>query len=231
MKIGMYADPHYSSAELTCGKRYNSRSLEKIRAAYAHFARQGCVLVVCLGDLVDHEPTREREIDHLREIGAVMHAAPMPTVCLMGNHDAFTLTQDEFYGALGIPAPQDTCVDGRHLLCVDACHFRDGRQYAPGDSGWTDTDYPYAAALREKLATLAGDAYIFIHQNISPEAEARHRLASADDIHAILRDSGVVRAVFEGHYHRGAHTVWDGVAYHTLPAMCEGEDRFFVFDI
>lgn len=231
MKIGLFTDPHYSSSVLTCGKRYNSRSLEKIKAAYAHFARKGCDLVVCLGDLADTEPTRDREIANLRAIGEVMRAASMPTVCLMGNHDAFTLTEEEFYGALGIPAPRDMTADGRHLLFLDACYFRDGRHYAPGDSDWTDTDYPHAGALREKLASLTGEAYIFIHQNINPAAEARHRLASADEIHAILRDSGVVKAVFEGHYHRGAHTLHEGVEYRTLPAMCEGEDRFFIFDL
>lgn len=231
MKIGIFADPHYSSAALTCGKRYNSRSLDKIKDAYAQFEREGCDLAVCLGDLIDTEATREQEIANLREIAAVMQAASMPTVCLMGNHDAFTLTEGEFYGALGIPAPRDLTMDGRHLFFLDACYFRDGRHYAPGDSDWTDTDYPHTAALRAALAAVEGDAHIFIHQNISPAAEARHRLASAEEIHAILRDSGKVKTVFEGHYHHGAHTVWDGVEYRTLPAMCEGEDRFFIFEI
>ena len=30
MKLGIFTDSHYSSSELTCGCRYNSRSLEKI---------------------------------------------------------------------------------------------------------------------------------------------------------------------------------------------------------
>lgn len=231
MKIGLFADPHYSSAALTCGKRYNSRSLDKIKDAYAHFLREGCALVVCLGDLIDTEETREKEIANLREIAAVMQASSLPTVCLMGNHDAFTLTAEEFYGTLGIPAPRDMDLGGRRLLFLDACYFRDGRHYAPGDSDWTDTDYPHTLALQETLAALDGDAYIFIHQNISPAAEARHRLARADEIHALLRDSGKVKTVFEGHYHHGAHTVWDGVEYRTLPAMCEGEERFFIFEI
>ena len=89
----------------------------------------------------------------------------------------------------------------------------------------------HIVTLQAALAAVEGDAYIFIHQNISPAAEARHRLASAEEIHAILRDSGKVRTVFEGHYHHGAHTVWDGVEYRTLPAMCEGEERFFIFEI
>ena len=33
MKLGIFTDSHYSSQEVTCGNRYNSRSLEKIRKA------------------------------------------------------------------------------------------------------------------------------------------------------------------------------------------------------
>ena len=55
MKLGIFADPHYSSALLTCGRRYNSRSLAKIEAALARFAAERCDLVVCLGDLIDRE--------------------------------------------------------------------------------------------------------------------------------------------------------------------------------
>ena len=42
MKIGLYTDSHYSSQEVTCGCRYNSRSLDKIRVAYDFFERSGC---------------------------------------------------------------------------------------------------------------------------------------------------------------------------------------------
>ena len=52
----MFSDAHYSSAAST-GLRLNNQSLRKIREAYACFAEQGCELVVCLGDLIDTEPT------------------------------------------------------------------------------------------------------------------------------------------------------------------------------
>ena len=61
MKIGLFADAHYSSQEITCGKRYNSLSLEKIRQAYRFFAEKDCDLIVCLGDLIDREDDRETQ--------------------------------------------------------------------------------------------------------------------------------------------------------------------------
>lgn len=63
MKLGIFTDSHYSSSELTCGCRYNSRSLEKIKEAYRMFENEGCDLVLCLGDLTDTETTYEKECE------------------------------------------------------------------------------------------------------------------------------------------------------------------------
>lgn len=59
MKLGIFTDSHYSSHEITCEKRYNSRSLEKIKEAYALFEKEKCDLAICLGDLTDKEDTLE----------------------------------------------------------------------------------------------------------------------------------------------------------------------------
>ena len=68
MKLGLFADPHYSSAEVTCGNRYNSRSLQKIKNACARFEREKCDLIICLGDLTDSEPTHEEELATLPQL-------------------------------------------------------------------------------------------------------------------------------------------------------------------
>ena len=231
MRIGIFSDPHYSSQEITCGKRYNSRSLAKIRAAYAHFERMHCDLIICLGDVTDTEKTTEKEIENLREISAVMHGTAIPTVALMGNHDAFTLTEKQFYGTLGIDPPADRCIDGKTLIFLDACYFRSGARYAPGDSDWRDTFLPNEYTLKEKLDRAEGDTYIFIHQNIDPNVKANHRIANAESVFEIIRQSGAVKAVFQGHYHPGMYSTHDGVEYITLPAMCENEAAYFIYEI
>ena len=58
IRLGIFTDPHYSSQEITCSKRYNSRSLEKIRQACRFFEERDCDLIVCLGDLIDREKDR-----------------------------------------------------------------------------------------------------------------------------------------------------------------------------
>lgn len=231
MKLGIFTDSHYSSAEITDGKRYNSKSLGKIKDAYAYFEKQNCDLIVCLGDLLDTERTVEKEKENLREIAQVIHGVKIPTVCLMGNHDAFTLTLQEFYSIIGLNEPKDTFIDGKQLIFLDACYFKNGSHYQPGDSNWTDTYYPFEQELLEKLKNAKSDVYIFIHQNIDTAIVPSHRLFNADALFNIINGSGKVKAVFQGHYHKGQRSKYDGVKYIAFPAMCENDDAVFILDI
>ena len=232
MKLGIFADPHYSSQTVTCGVRFNSRSLEKIRAAYRFFERENCDLAVCLGDLIDKEREHETESENLRKVAAVIRSFAVPTVCLMGNHDAFAFTKEEFYGILGADTlPLDRVTQGKRLVFLDACYFAGGAHYLPGDTDWTDTYCPCEEELRQTVALSQEEIYVFVHQNLDPAAEARHRIANADRINRILLDSGKVKAVYQGHYHPGCRNERNGIRYITFPAMCESENAFFTENI
>ena len=231
MKLGIFTDPHYSSQVVTCGNRYNNQSLRKIKEAYATFADAGCDLIVCLGDLTDTEDTHEKEMENLRQIAQVIRGVSIPTVCVMGNHDAFALTAEEFYGVLPDCRPTNRTVLGKRLLFLDACYFKNGQHYEPGDSDWTDTFLPDPAALKTALRGESLDTYIFLHQNIDLAVREDHRLSNAAEIAQIIETSGAVKAVFQGHYHPGQHSERNGVTYVTLPAMCEAESRYCIFDL
>jgi len=232
LRLGIFTDPHYSSQEITCGKRYNSRSLEKIRLAYRYFIAANCDLIVCLGDLIDREKDAETQRLQLGRVAEIVRGCSIPSVCLMGNHDAFAFTREAFYGILG-PAcqPADRVLDGKRLLFPDACYFRNGRHYMPGDTDWTDTFYPFEAELQKTVSAAKEDIYVFLHQNLDPHIDGRHRLYNADAVNAILASRGNVKAVWQGHYHPGARCEYNGIRYITLPAMCEGENAFFVEEI
>ena len=231
LKIGIFTDPHYSSKEVTCGNRFNSQSLRKIKEAFKYFESCGCDAVVCLGDLIDTEDTVEKEIENLSLISDVIKQSSLRTVCLMGNHDAFVLTQQSFYSVLGTEPPKSISIDGKNLIFLDACYFKSGKHYAPGDSDWTDTFYPFVNELKKELETLSSPTYIFLHQNIDPEIRGDHRLFNGDEIFSVIEESGIVKAVFQGHYHPGNESLHNGVRYITLPAMCENEAAFRVFEL
>lgn len=231
MKLGIFTDPHYSSHEVTCYNRYNNQSLRKIKEAYAHFAAQNCDLIVCLGDLIDTESDIELTKKHLSEISEVIHSVSIPSVCLLGNHDAYSFEIADFYSILGIDAPHDMEIDGKRLIFLDACFFKDGRHYGPGLCDWTDTFLPDEDELYRKLDGEAHDTYLFMHQNIDPAVEYRHILYNAESIRKNIASRGNVKTVFQGHYHPGMRSEYDGIPYITLPAMCESEGAYFIFDI
>ncbi len=231
VKIGVFTDSHYSSQKVTCGRRYNSRSLEKIRQAYASFEAGNCDLVICLGDLTDKEDSRAKERSNLKEIADVINKSLLKSICVMGNHDAFTFTYAEFYEILGGCRPETVKAEGKHLLFLDACHFKNGKHYQPGDTDWTDTFYPYVEELEKQIEEAEGDVYVFLHQNIDPDICENHRLYNFEEINRILHESGKVKAVYQGHYHPGMTGRHGEIAYFTFPAMCENENAWYILDI
>ena len=58
-----------------------------------------------------------------------------------------------------------------------------------------------------------------------------HRLGNADHVFSVIRESGRVKAVFQGHFHPGCRSEYDGISYITLPAMCESEGAYFAMEI
>ena len=231
MKIGLFTDSHYSSREITCGNRYNSRSLQKIKDAYAYFREEKCDLVISLGDLIDREDSHEKEISNLKQIADVIAISGIETVCVMGNHDGFAFTEDDFYGILGGCRPENRISDGRALIFIDACYFKSGKHYMPGDKDWTDTFFPYEEELKKTLEGINGEVYIFMHQNLDPHIPQNHRLANADALCGIIEQSGKVKAVYQGHYHKGHEAEKNSVRYITLPAMCENDNAVFTVEV
>ncbi|MBQ7821560.1 MAG: metallophosphoesterase [Clostridia bacterium] len=230
--MGIFTDSHYSSKDVTCNVRYNSRSLCKIKEAFEYFSEQKCDHVICLGDLIDKEDSHEKEIENLKSVSRVFSEYDMRISVVMGNHDAFAFDVDEFFSVLGEKyIPVDLFTENTALIFIDACHFKTGEHYKRGDSDWTDTYYPHTDDLRARLARVQGDAYVFLHQVIDPEIRADHRLYNDAEIRAVLEESKKVRAVFEGHYHEGHDSRLNGIRYTTFPAMCEKDDAYYVTEI
>lgn len=231
MKIGIFTDSHYSSAKLTCDKRYNSESLRKIREAFDYFLKENCNLVICLGDLTDCEKGHDQEIANLKKISNVIKEYSIKTFVLMGNHDAFSFEEDEFYSILGENCrPQNICLEGKNLVFIDACYFKNGKHYKPGDSDWTDTFYPEAEQLKEYLSMLSGDTFLFMHQNIDPAIHVSHRLFNSGELFDMIDRCQKVCGVYQGHYHPGAKSEYNGIQYITFPAMCENEGAYYILE-
>ena len=116
-------------------------------------------------------------------------------------------------------------------MFIDACYFKNGNHYKPGDTDWTDTYFPYIEELKKRLSGISGDAYIFIHQNIDPNIREDHRVFNDFEIREVLEKSNKVKIVFQGHFHPGNNSEHNGIKYVTFPAMCENEEGYYVVEI
>jgi DNA repair exonuclease SbcCD nuclease subunit len=230
MKIGLFSDPHYCHIEIPSPRRF-TLSYKKITEAMEYFKAEGAELVLCLGDLVDDCRNYEDNVKSIKKIVGLIRSYGIPFYSLMGNHDYQNFTREEFdllTGGAYPPARMD--VGKSTLLFLDCNYGDDGRVYEPQKVDWTDTRLPEESldSLENALADpTVKHAYVFSHQSIENEVEEHHIVHNAADIRAVLSASGKVRAMIQGHYHPGHDTVIDGVHYHTLPAMCEGETNYY----
>lgn len=221
LTAGILADPHYSTAERV-GMRFPRRSLKKASEAARAFKEAGAGIIICLGDIINDDGSRNEE--NLSAISGVLTGAGTKCVLVQGNHDRELFTNDTLSYVTGMHvAPFCTVYGGVRIITLDANYNSDGSPYRLRDTDWTDAYIPSAQIdfLRSSLAAGGENTYIFVHQCLDPGAEKRHIIKNAEEVRGIIRDSGVVKGVYQGHYHPGLESVVDGIPYHTLPAMCE----------
>lgn len=187
--------------------------------------------VICLGDLVDHCGEKHENEHKLREICALIRSYGIPFYSLMGNHDCDIFTQEEFNRITeGCIPPFSFRENGKTFIFLNANYSKNGAEYMPGCVDWTDTVIPaeQIQMLNQVLSEAeTTEAYVFIHQNLDRDVQWQHIVANAEEVRAVISASGKVRRVIQGHYHFGYDNVIDGVEYHTLRAMCEGEENSF----
>ena len=144
LKIGILTDAHYADAA-TRGTRHYAESLTKIKEAVSVFQRENIDLAVEVGDLIDAADSRSRaaELAFLRQIDHQFQKAGAPRMYVLGNHCVYSLSKQDFLGAVGQDRPNfSRDVGGWHVVVLDACNRKDGVEYDKGNFEWTDTDIP-----------------------------------------------------------------------------------------
>ena len=142
---------------------------------------------------------------------------------MLGNHCVYTLTKDEFLGGVGQRKSYYSFdVADYHFVVLDSCFRSDGTPYGRKNFQWTDPNIPPAEAewLESDLEATSKKTIVFAHQRL--DVENHYGVKNAPQIRSILKDSGFVLAVFQGHSHRNDHKLIDGIHYCTLVAMVEG---------
>lgn len=235
MKIGLFSDSHYCKESALEGTRLCSLSLKKIHDAMEYFVSHGADLVLCLGDMTDAGDDTEANHGCIREISSLIRSYDVPFVLAAGNHDFKAAEILQFRVLSGLETPPYICdTDEYRIITLDANYESDMKHYSPDGFNWTDTNLPeeQLAFLRDALASADRECIIALHEPINEAAGDCYRVKNAKEIKKIIKDSGKVRLVIQGHKHEYEDAVEDGIRYITVVGMCEGEpNRFMMLDI
>ena len=135
-----------------------------------------------------------------------------------------TFSKEEFLSLTGSRGKYYSFDHGSyHFVVLDANYNGDGSDYNTGNFDWTETYIPLPQQewLRSELERARGKStVVFVHQNLHDETDV-HGVKNASEIRQILEAAGSVRAVFQGHDHRGGYREINGIHYVTLQGAVE----------
>ena len=231
VRFGLVTDCHYADIPLAhrpmpVGDASYRDSVAKLTEAVAVFNREGVDFEIELGDFKDLGPTKAETLGYLDRIEGVFAKFGGPRYHVLGNHDFDALAPDEFLARIentGFARASGHYAferGGVKFIVLDGCYNAKNEHYAPGNWEWDDARVPPAEIdwLKRELAT-AGDAVVFVHQRVDPEAESRHLMKNAEELRRIFEASGKVRAVFTGHQHSGGGSIVNGIVYYSLRGL------------
>jgi predicted phosphodiesterase len=228
-RFGMVTDCHYADAA-PVGKRFYRESLGKLSECVDRMNAERVDFLIELGDFKDqNKPVVEQKtLLHLQSIESVFRRFQGPRYHVLGNHDVDSISKQQFLSHVqntGIKSGRNYYsfnVRGLHFIVLDANYRPDGSDYDHGNFDWTNANVPDQELewLRRDLAACPGRAIVFIHQRLDGTGPAF--VKNASQVRQILRASGRVLAVFQGHDHEGDYQQIDGILYYTLKAVVEG---------
>lgn len=224
MKIGIFADPHYSTVGEIKTRR-PSLSADKIERLIGIFKSEGVDAIVCLGDLINSEKDDAKDRENLKFVADLLRLSGIPVYCVMGNHDSEAFSPEEFSEVSGLQAPPYAVdLGGAKLIFLDCCYTDDGTDegvgYRRGNYKWKNSYLPASQIEYLKKESVGAEKVIlFTHQNLD-DRDNPHCIRNAQAVRAAVESCGI-RTAFSGHYHKGGEFAINGVRYITLPALCE----------
>lgn len=226
LSLGLLTDVHYADKD-TRGSRAYRESLVKGKEAADFFKEKKPAALVCLGDLIDAAPSVETEISYLSAITKVLDGAGVPRHHVLGNHCVATLTKEEFFkhsGSVNKKGHYSFDLAGRHFVVLDACYNEKMEPYGRNNFVWHDSNMTpgQIAWLKKDLAETEAPTVVFAHQRLDLDRPNKYAIKQAGEVRKILEESGMVRAVFQGHSHKNELETVGKIPYCTLAAMVEG---------
>ncbi len=229
MKIGLFSDPHYCVCDNIGGGRRPIRSYDKIKVAMEEFKEKKVDLCICMGDLTDHAEgdTKADAKNNLKNIMSLISSFEIPFYLVVGNHDYLMLNAEDLKEENIDTPPYKIETEEYDFIALDGNYRSNMERFDKAGVVWDDSNLPpfQLDYLREELASSKKPCIVLVHENLDPTVQEQHIIKNAAEARKIIKESGNVKMVIQGHFHEGSYQVIDGIPYLTLKAMCQGEDN------
>ena len=236
VRIGIVADIHVHDTDSPCelgGAKVMVNYAERIEAFVEAMNAWPAEVVIDLGDFVNGvfvmcedlgDPER---VPGLLDTGlAVLSAFEGPIYHVIGNHDVYDLTKEEYLAGIGAESTfYSFDIGAYHVVVLDAQYTKEGEDY--GNVSWMvqGTVPPSELAwLREDLQATSKPTLVCIHQPLDVEysfTAGGPPVWNHVEVCQVLAESGKVIAVFQGHTHENGYSLIDGIHYVTFAAMVD----------
>ena len=237
LRVGIITDVHVHDTNSPARGRVMTNYAERLTTFVDAMNEWPADVVIELGDLVNGafvlggapgDPARIAGF--LDEAVALLSRFDGPVHYVLGNHDLFDLSKDEFLTATGGDAKYYSFDRGGfHFVILDA-------EY--NDPAGDDYDHVFMRVkcriptheldwLRDDLARADLPAIVCVHQPIDSEFDVNAGgppVVNNLEVRRLLSESGVVVAVFQGHAHDNVYQAIDGIHYVTFAAMVDRPD-------
>jgi len=226
VRVGIFADLHAHDTDSPGEGKVMTTYPQRLGACVDAMNAWPADLVIELGDFVNGafvmgaplgDPARIVNI--LDQAEAIYAKLDAPRYYVLGNHDMYDLSKDEFLAHTAATKTYESFdVGAYHFVILDAQYNKKGEDLA--HAGWVvqgNIPQPEIDWLASDLAATDKPTIVCVHQRLEVDKDLLSgggpEILHNKEVQKVMEDSGVVIAVFEGHDHENDHTVINGIHY------------------
>jgi len=233
LRIGIFADLHAHDTDSPGEKKVMTNYALRLGAFVEAMNAWPADLAIDLGDFVNGKFVVGADLGDPARIPGILAAAEevyarfaWPRYHVLGNHDVYDLSKEEFLAGTGAEWTYGSFDAGAyHIVILDAQFAKNDQPL--GHMSWVvQGKIPPAELdwLRADLAATTKPTLVCVHQQLNVVFDLLSggpEIANAADVRAILKESGKVIAVLQGHDHESALAEIDGIRYLTFQALVD----------
>ncbi len=233
LHVGIFADLHAHDTNSPGEGKIMTNYPERLGACIKAMNAWPADLMIELGDFVNGRfvigaPLGDaaRIVGILEKADAIYAKFHGPRYYVLGNHDVYDLSKAEFLAHTGATKTYESFDAGAyHFVILDAQYDKNGKDLS--HAGWVvQGNIPQFELdwLKQDLAKTDKPTIVCVHQRLDVDFDMLSggpEILDNKAVQKVLENSGKVIAVFQGHEHKNAHTVIDGIHYITFDQLCD----------